>query len=922
MKRILVLLLMFAILPFATTCGSSKKKGNSGTLAVFPSKFSIDVPASLSPTSSTTTSSVKKSKSLTKTPNVKSITKSAETTQTQQVYTDVSTVFSALSASSIMPAMYAVIADAAITDNKISANSGAQKVSVTLTSAMLEKMKKIMSGNMIDTTQLESAVGMAMTLTIDYTTFTSGTYTSVVAITIDGETTTVKWNDDNSKSYMVYPVTDESGSETGHIVFTYDESGTYAFSEMSYDTTDSVIHMAMVEHDDGALYYANYKYKTAYTETNTQTGVTTNYGTVTFVQRLAGYADDNGGYANELYMVNAGVTTKGNNYCGFDATGGDISGNTTLYDKYYAEYTGNNANLVSLAAKFGTQVTSTGLSDGNYFVINNPSYDGKTYTSIDSIQAHVIGYADVISGTLTLEDIGGSLYSPNYTDVMYIYKHGPNMSNGYADSLYNGNGIGDLAYATTLNAPDPVNVTLTTMKMGANSIVLNWNNPVDSRYSYVKVSVTDSASNTTTGSGVTVSTTTVSGLTASTYYTVKVAAYDDYSTVIGSDSFYITTPSSDSITYYFLTSASDLKSMNKDRNYLLIKDVDLGGYSWTPFPSGYTAIGYNTYGATFDGNGHTISGFTIDYSSKTATYPNVGFFSNITGTVKNLTVSGTLSNTYSSESDWTSGLLAGAVIKNYTTPSVINCHSKGSVSTLRGNAGGLIGSTKDATISNCSSSATVTMPSGALTSAIGGFLGSDQDSTITNCFATGAVTCYQTTASAGSDCGGFTGNLYKGIHQYCYATGAVTVSGSGTYAYAGGFAGVIDYPRPIYCYSKGNVSVNGSYSSNICAGGFSGLSETSGDAKYCYSACVVTATNSGTGSCYIGGFQANYTYTFTPTACYYDSDISTTTAGKGTGLSTANMKVLSNFSGWDSAIWTVGSLNGGYPYLISNPPTE
>jgi len=54
-----------------------------------------------------------------------------------------------------------------------------------------------------------------------------------------------------------------------------------------------------------------------------------------------------------------------------------------------------------------------------------------------------------------------------------------------------------------------------------------------------------------------------------------------------------------------VTTAADLQAMEKNRRYRLTTDIDLTGVTWTPI------IGFS---GTLDGNGHTISNLTIDYS--------------------------------------------------------------------------------------------------------------------------------------------------------------------------------------------------------------------------------------------------------------------------------------------------------------------
>jgi len=98
-------------------------------------------------------------------------------------------------------------------------------------------------------------------------------------------------------------------------------------------------------------------------------------------------------------------------------------------------------------------------------------------------------------------------------------------------------------------------------------------------------------------------------------------------------------------------------SFDLDKNYILMNDLDLStatanGGDWDFDGRGWDPIGSNciyadeAFSGIFDGNGHTISGININFSSLPSGSGNeicVGLFSNVTGTVKNLSVSGSIS---------------------------------------------------------------------------------------------------------------------------------------------------------------------------------------------------------------------------------------------------------------------------------------
>ena len=181
--------------------------------------------------------------------------------------------------------------------------------------------------------------------------------------------------------------------------------------------------------------------------------------------------------------------------------------------------------------------------------------------------------------------------------------------------------------------------------------------------------------------------------------------------------------------------------------------------AWTPIGS------YNNskthFKGTFDGQNHTVSGVEVTGDRTKG----VGFFGKVyTGTIKNLTVEGTITTT---NCDYVGGIVG----HGYAT--ISNCTFKGSVgSTNTMQVGGIAGS--------------------------GGF-------TITNCSVYGNVT---------AECwaGGIVGNCQDGgAYTNCYVEGVISAERS---YWGGGAAGIT--PVPLYpsqvissCYSNTVVKVAG-----------------------------------------------------------------------------------------------------------------
>ena len=182
-------------------------------------------------------------------------------------------------------------------------------------------------------------------------------------------------------------------------------------------------------------------------------------------------------------------------------------------------------------------------------------------------------------------------------------------------------------------------------------------------------------------------------------------------------------------------------------NAVLTAGIGLGDEAWEPIGSGDVP-----YRGTFDGDGHTVSGLSVNTTKDYA-----GLFGHLEdATVRDLGVRGTVK---------------GAMY-----------------------AGGIAGCSR-AAITNCFFDGTV---SG--TESVGGIAGANDEGTITGCFTSGSVTA---TGKYAGGIAGYNESLSHGADQSCitacYSSAGVTANG-----YAGGIAGYSRYATA--CYATGNVS--------------------------------------------------------------------------------------------------------------------
>ena len=347
------------------------------------------------------------------------------------------------------------------------------------------------------------------------------------------------------------------------------------------------------------------------------------------------------------------------------------------------------------------------------------------------------------------------------------------------------------------------------------------------------------------------------------------------------------------------------------------------------------------YRGTFNGDGHTISGLYIDSNDY---YQGLfGYLStdgDNTGTVQNLTVSGSVSGY----------LYVGGVV-GYNGGNVINCTFSGSVSGVS-SVGGVVGDNRG-TVENCYNIGSVTGPDNVNSETIvnvGGVVGSNSF-TVTNCYNTGSVTgpvsvngkttvnvggvvgynggtvenCYNTGTVTGPDSvngetivnvGGVVGWNSSGTVENCYNTGTVTgpVSASGNNSVRVG--GVVGYNSSssivTNCYNTGTVTVTGT---DDYVGGVVGYNNAGGSVTGCYNTGSVSGTDD-----YVGGVVGYNGGTVTD--CYF----LTGTAGKGigdegdaTGATVVdNLTDQKQFEGWDfTDIWRI-SQSLGFPVLQDN----
>ncbi len=360
-----------------------------------------------------------------------------------------------------------------------------------------------------------------------------------------------------------------------------------------------------------------------------------------------------------------------------------------------------------------------------------------------------------------------------------------------------------------------------------------------------------------------------------------------------------------------ISTAAALQTIQNDLGgtYVLDNDIDLSSIeNWTPIGASETP-----FTGTFDGQGHQITGLTVDSDSN-----DQGLFGYVGsgGTVKNVTVSGTVSGRGSNIS------VGGVVGKNSGT--IENCHNtvavSGSGTGGSGDSisvGGVVGQNHGGTIENCSNAGKVSgggSGSSGNSTSVGGVVGYNRNGTVTNCYNIGEVNGNVHGSVGEGDVaftyvGGVVGQNHGGTIENCHNTVAVSVDRGW---YIGGVVGYNSNSNGIItnCYNAGNVS------GDWYIGGVVGNS-SAGTITNCYNTGAVS------GNMYVGSVVGDSTND-TIENCYYLAN----TAEKGVGgsytgdgvkpLTTEDFSNEESFEGWDfSSTWKMSEFLGR-PILRSN----
>ena len=346
---------------------------------------------------------------------------------------------------------------------------------------------------------------------------------------------------------------------------------------------------------------------------------------------------------------------------------------------------------------------------------------------------------------------------------------------------------------------------------------------------------------------------------------------------------------------YIIINCQDLQDINLNLNaaYQLAHSIDCSAtIDWND-GLGFDPLGDNAVAFTgsLDGHDYTIDNFHINRTIKGAD----GYYVGLVGQAKagaQITHLG-LRNADIRGYQYVGGFVGWARGSNSSLPIAISdCYATGYLASSRNDSketfvGGLIGSASSTEVNRSWSSMEIDASQANI---IGGLIGEIHSQTnINHSYATGKTSGHQTV-------GGLVGRVRKGASiKQCWSQGEV--SGDKVGGLVGENSGNIENS-----YAQAKVSITGN-----SGGGFAAFSTPYGSIANSY------ATGYVSGASKSGFIQSPYNTSVQN--CYWDMNSSgQASSGRGTGLTTDQMKNSSNFSNWDfNSIWKIEA--GRYPGL-------
>ena len=293
--------------------------------------------------------------------------------------------------------------------------------------------------------------------------------------------------------------------------------------------------------------------------------------------------------------------------------------------------------------------------------------------------------------------------------------------------------------------------------------------------------------------------------------------------------------------------AADVNAGSNTINAKLTANIDLSGYDWTP-------IGTVTYPykGIFTGDGHTIYGMDLAYTTVSGEDVRLGLFANTLGaTIKGVTVDGSITLSGAS----TNYSRVGGLIAVATNTTITDCINKVTITgTANGNTaaffnvGGLVGYASAVTMTRCGNDANIDIMANNMGGLIGNVARATEPTAISECYNHGDIFGY---ANLGGLVGNFNGCGTTGKNNTLtnsYSSGDFeTHLADGTGRAAGG--GLIGSANAALCVVK-----------NCYVSGATPLDGENTDMAIIYSGYSYNITNNWMDLYYLEGVSTDETY--------------------------------------------------------------
>lgn len=255
--------------------------------------------------------------------------------------------------------------------------------------------------------------------------------------------------------------------------------------------------------------------------------------------------------------------------------------------------------------------------------------------------------------------------------------------------------------------------------------------------------------------------------------------------------------------WYQVSTAAQLEYIDQNQNNYLSSDIELmNNIDLSGDTNDWVPIGGNSYPAfsgTWNGQGHVIGSSTTQYES----YSSDGFFGETKGTIENIGINLSISNSSNSPSGET-GDLAGSLAGG----SITDSYAIGSVYSSSLSVGGLVGQEYGGNITDSYAIGSVYGPRAA----IGGLVGFYYGGSITDSYAAGSVS-----GNSNSYVGGFVGDYAEGsISDSFFDNQTTNQTAASGYNYSVAPGGVTG-ETTVAMQSQGNLAAYGWDFSNTWA---------------------------------------------------------------------------------------------------------